>query len=118
MSAPGPDLDARLAEAMGHKVCRDQLCEGCDAEWYVPYQSNAEGWETNTAGVNFSTDPAAAISAAEEMRKAGRLKGWQVGCNGLRATAFVALTHRDIFAEGDCPAHALCLALLAALEAR
>jgi hypothetical protein len=120
----GPDLDAKLAEAMGQKPrehepgesysdCACYFC-GAHCEW---------GKEFDRPCIDhYSTDVSAAIAAAEEMRKAGRIAAWSVTVwpNWDKPKGQVYLTRgvnlEPWDADGDSPAHALTLALLAALK--
>lgn len=119
----GPELDARLAEAMGRKVCRDIGCDGenCDAPGGI-LCNYGEGtrWEGTTP---YSSDLSTIAAACEEMRVSGRIAHWSVeskysGC--VPGATVLAMkddheTGQDTTAVGSSPAHALTLALLSAL---
>jgi hypothetical protein len=117
---PGPELDAELAEAMGWKLLpikqtKIKFCKsGSRFAWRDP-----EGREycdrCDEYPKPYSTFPAAAISAAEEMREKGRISFWSIERDDISAIAEAwGATEHKCYAE--IPAHALTLALLAALK--
>jgi len=112
---PGPETDAKLHELLGREVCRNLGCEGCDASMYL----TESGWQYGERdGKHYSTDVSAAISAAEEARKAGRIGSWSLAVSrDGQCAAYILNGDRGDFVDGgDTPAHALSQALCAALE--
>jgi hypothetical protein len=131
----GPELDARLAEAMGWEWWRSSVtgrralyAPGKQPSWM---NARADGSEPVCYDVAddggmvprslFSTDVSAAIAAAEEMRKAGRIAAWSItvwpNWENVKGQVYLlsGVNLEPCDADGDTPAHALTLALLAAL---
>jgi hypothetical protein len=124
--APGPELDARLAEAMGLERDGAFFCRLClspeIAHWRSPGADYQDVWCGDGRAL-FSGSISAVVSAAEEMRKAGRIGSWSVA-SGDRPVAHVfgpcppddmrfPLVATQV---GESPSHALTLALLEALR--
>jgi hypothetical protein len=116
----GPELDRALAGAMGWKECdyeKHGYERGDDPVWVV--KTHADGLEELQVEFYPSTDVATAISAAEEMRKAGRIERWNLhsGPDGMTAQTVLSGPVVPRFGKSSDAAHALTLALVAALSA-
>lgn len=104
---PGPELDRCVAEAMGLR-CETWGIEGRESLWLIG-QRYRGSWQP-------STDRAQAFTVALD---------WLLDQCGNSLTLELSHTHATVGADwpggsfhvdGDTPAHALCLAVLAAKE--
>jgi hypothetical protein len=127
----GPELDAKLAELMG--LGRNVRLSGSTERVRIydpnPFYSDGSvtALDVRRAGPKpYSTDVAAAISAAEELRKAGRIDAWDIHQFETSSASTGRLNGRTMVwsdaVQGDPDsadprAHALTLALVAALSA-
>ncbi len=122
----GPELDACLAKALGWTYVGLSEVDGCyegeppagTDRWYPPARVTRR-LDQYVGIPQFSTDVSAAISAAEEARKAGRIRYWELGLD-REARPFANISNGSDecigTAWGKTVAHALSLALCAALE--
>ncbi len=129
----GPELDAKLAEALGWQWWRSRgsgrralYRPGHQPEWMTvradmtePICYDVEEQAGMVPWVPFSVKAGKAIAAAEQAVFDGRIADWVVGREGGSHWAEVTITadgHGQPLRYGDSPAHALTLALLAALR--
>lgn len=118
----GPDLDAAIAELMGwksHKSALQPKGSTTETAWLLP-----NGKYVYKRACCFSSDLSTIAGACEEMREKGRIDGWVIESPYAHRplTALVYVDSRpepdDIVGmHGESLAHALSLALKAALEA-
>jgi hypothetical protein len=121
----GPELDAKLAEAMGWKDVAEEhdgvLFGVAPDEDYSLCTDGCDGHIHGDFLPSYSEDVEAAITAAEELRKAGKIHAWDVhqfettsASTGRLMPNGRTLAWADAV-QGETPAHALTLALLAAV---
>lgn len=123
---PGAELDRLVAEkVLG--LGRDVRLRGSTniVRIYDPNPYYHDGSDSRKdlrrAGPKpYSTDLAPCVAAAEEARKAGKLLSWELSAGKNRGTGAYAIVEygEDVHVgnHGETPAHALSLALLAAVE--
>ncbi len=122
----GPELDAKLAEALGwvfHRPHPESMRPEIWDMWHMPSGALQSCMEFRP-----SRDVATAIGVAEDLLRAGTITDWTAGTGMARRgdpPTDVAVSSAEVFGggpepvdiEGETVAHALTLALLAALQA-
>lgn len=122
---PGPELDARLAEKVGWDTNPElhERDEASDGYSQCTRCGRYASWSESLGALccpRFSDYVERAIAAAEELLKAGRIEGYQMGYDPLLGEHFAMVKPRKPrnrwnYVRGEL-AHALTLALVEALK--